>query len=91
MTRRSLVRVSLLLAGFLLAGAGTALAYWAVTVLYGSGNYALAQASSLSAPTTPGATANGSGAITISWSLPSSQLAIAQYQFTRTIGRGSLS
>ncbi len=69
---------------FVLAAATAALAYWTVSVNNGSGSYAVAQANSLSAPTTPTATPNGGGAITVGWTLPGSQLPGAQYQVTRT-------
>jgi hypothetical protein len=75
--------------GFVIAAAGAALAFWTVTALSPSGSYALAQANSLSAPTTPTATVGGSGTITVGWTLPAGQLAGAQYQITRTTGPGS--
>ena len=83
------VRVLLFVGGFLLAGAAAALAYWTVTVILDPSSYALAQANSLSAPTTPTHTVNGSGAITIGWTLPGSQLPGAVYQVDRTSGPGS--
>ena len=58
-------------------------------MIYAPGNFALANAATLSAPTAPTATVNGSGAITIGWTLPGSQLAGAQYKVTRTSGPGS--
>jgi hypothetical protein len=69
---------------FLVVGVGAALAYWTVTVAYAPTNYALGLSDSLSAPTSPTATATGSGSITIGWSLPGSQLPGAQYRVTRT-------
>ncbi|MCU1495316.1 MAG: Invasin [Acidimicrobiaceae bacterium] len=83
------VRALLFAGGFVLAGATAAMAYWTVSVIYGNPNYALAQANSLSAATTPTATVNGSGAITVGWSLPASQLPGTHYQVTRTSGPGS--
>jgi large repetitive protein len=65
------------------------MAYWTITVLDAGTSYALAQAASLSAPTDPVATANGSGAITITWTLPGTQLTGGQYEVTRTSGPGS--
>ena len=65
------------------------MAYWTVTVILDPSSYALAQANSLSAPTTPTHTVNGSGAITIGWTLPGSQLPGAVYQVDRTSGPGS--
>ena len=62
------------------------MAYWTITVLDVGTSYALAQAASLSAPTDPVATANGSGAITITWTLPGTQLTGGQYEVTRTSG-----
>jgi hypothetical protein len=77
--------VTLWLAGlFLLAGAGAALAYWTVTVAYAPTNYALGGAGTLSAPANPTATVNGSGSVTVGWSLPGAQLSGAQYRVTRT-------
>ncbi len=67
-----------------MAGAAAAFAFWTVSVNNGSGSYAAAQADSLSAPTTPTATENGSGAITVGWTVAGSQLPGAQYQVTRT-------
>ena len=72
--------------GLGIVGAGVAFGYW-MTV--DSSNPAQALAASLSAPTTPIATANSSGAITVGWTLPASQLPGAQYQVERTIGPGS--
>ena len=86
---RCLASSFLVVIGLLVLGGGAALAYWIVTVVNDPGSYALAQASALSAPTSPKATVNGSGAITIGWTLPSSQLTGAQYQVTRTNGPGS--
>jgi large repetitive protein len=83
------VRVALFVGGFILAGATTALAYWTVSVVYAGGNHALAQANSLSAPTAPTATETGAVQITVGWTLPSTQLAGAQYKVTRTSGVGS--
>src|ERR1019366_3016523 len=77
--------------GFLLAGAGAALAYFVINVIDGSGNNAEAQATSLVAPASVTPTVNGSGAITIGWT-PSAQptgITIQQYQVTRTSGPGS--
>jgi hypothetical protein len=45
---------------------------------------AQAQASSLSAPTSPVVTVNGSQKLTVSWTLPVSQLTGAQYQVVQT-------
>jgi len=87
--RRRLRAFMLIVGAFVLAGATAAFAYFTVSVVYGSGNYALATANSLSAPTAPTATVNGSGAITIGWTLPGSQLPGAQYKVTRTSGPGS--
>ncbi|MGD0985618.1 MAG: hypothetical protein ABSA65_17675 [Acidimicrobiales bacterium] len=71
--------------GFGILGTGAALAYW----LTASSNPGEAVAASLSAPTTPNATVNGSGAITIGWVLPATQLPGAQYEVTRTSGPGN--
>src|SRR5436305_3144547 len=87
--RRHLRAFMLIVGAFVLAGATAAFAYFTVSVVYGSSNYALATANSLSAPTAPTATVNGSGAITIGWTLPGSQLPGAQYKVTRTSGPGS--
>jgi len=64
----------LFVAGFVIAAAGAALAFWTVSVAFAPTNYALAQADSLAAPTAPTATVNGSGAITVGWTLPAGQL-----------------
>jgi len=82
-------RVLLFVAGFILTAATAAFAYWVIGVIYGPTNYALAQATSLSAPTLPTATVGGSGTITVGWTLPGSQLPGVQYQVTRTSGPGS--
>jgi hypothetical protein len=71
--------------GLTITGAGVAFGYWLTT----SSNTAQAVATSLSAPTSPTATETGSGAITIGWTLPGSQLAGAEYQVKRTTGPGS--
>lgn len=78
----------LFIVGFILATTGAAFAYWSVPTLYASPNYALASAASLSAPTSPTATATGAS-ITVGWTLPGTQLAGAQYQVTRISGPGS--
>ncbi|HVT78800.1 MAG TPA: fibronectin type III domain-containing protein [Acidimicrobiales bacterium] len=68
-----------------LARPDSARAYWSVPVAYsGGGNWALAQAATLSSPVSPTATTDGAGAITVSWTLPASQLAGAQYRVSRT-------
>lgn len=67
-----------------LIGARPAYAYWSVAATYGTPNYALAAASSLSAPTAPTATAASSSVMNVGWTLPGTQLAGAQYQVTRT-------
>ncbi len=78
----------LLLGGIGLVGlAGVTAAYWTVAV--NSGPHGSATAASLSTPTSPTNTVNGSGAITIGWSLPTSQLSGTQYLVTRTSGPGS--
>lgn len=89
-TRRSFFsgHVLLFVLGFLLTAASAALAYWTMSVHYRC-PYAVAQASSLSPPTMPVATVQGGGAITIGWSLPSKQLAGAQYRVIRTSGQAS--
>ena len=83
-------RVLLIVAGFFLASAGAALAYFVISVNDPAGNDAVAQGSSLVAPTAPTAAPNGGGAITIGWS-PSSQPSgvVAHYRVTRTSGPGS--
>jgi hypothetical protein len=83
-------RVLFFAGGFLLAGAAAALAYWAVIMLYGTGNYALAQANSLSAPTSATATEASSTSVTISWTPPGSQLPGAQYEVIRNPGGGQV-
>jgi Fibronectin type III domain len=83
------VRIVIMVAGFILAGGAAALAYWTISVTYTSNN-ALAQATGLSAPTSPTVTVNGSEAVTVGWSLPAGgQLTGAQYHVTRTNGPGS--
>ena len=82
-------RVLVVVAGLMAGGATAGFAYRTVSVLYAPTNHAVAQADSLSASTAATATVNGSGAITIGWTLPGSQLIGAQYQVTRTTGAGS--
>jgi hypothetical protein len=79
----------LLAAGFLLAAAGAAFAFWTITVLTDPTSYAAADADALSSPIDPTATVDGSGAITIGWDMPATQLTGAQHQVTRTSGPGS--
>ena len=80
----------LLVLGGLLASATAAFAFWTVSVIYAPTNYSLADAATLSAPTAPTATVNGSAAITVGWTLPVTQLTGTHYQVTRTSGPGSL-
>lgn len=61
--------------------AGSAYAYFLST---DSSHPAVANAASLSAPTNASATGNGPTKITVSWTLPGSQLTGAQYRVTRT-------
>lgn len=76
------------LACLLAFGAGSALiaalAFWTVTATSGAGAYALAQAATLSPPTGPGAVANVSGTVTVSWTNAGTQLTGAQYTVRRT-------
>ena len=48
------------------------------------GGVALAEATSLAAPTTPIATVNSGNSVTVAWTLPASQVAGAAYQVIRT-------
>lgn len=70
--------------GFVLTCASAVSAYWSIPVGFASSNYAVARADTLSSPTAATATANGSTAITVGWSLPGAQLSGAQYRVTRT-------
>ena len=79
-------RAVLIAGGFLLAAAGVALAYWLVTVAYGVGNYSLATASTLSAPTAATATEASATSVTIGWTDPGTQVAGAKYKVTRSPG-----
>ena len=86
-TRRSWVTgVFLVVAGFLLAGAGAALAFFVISVIDPSGNDALAQATSLSAPTSPIASDAGATAVNLSWTNPGTQVPTASYEVTASPG-----
>jgi hypothetical protein len=61
--------------------AGSAFAYFLST---DSSHPGVATAASLSPPTNPGAKAKGPTKITVSWTVPGTQLAGAQYRVTRT-------
>jgi hypothetical protein len=78
--RGTVARLLVFMAGFALAGAGAALAFFVVNVIDASGNNAVAQATHLSAPLTP-ATASEASATSaaVTWTLPGSQLSGAQY------------
>lgn len=88
--RHRIVHVAVIVSGaafgVVLLGAAAAFGYWLTT---NGANPAQAAAASLSAPTAPTATADGSGAVTVGWSLPASQLTGAQYVVSRTSGPGS--
>jgi hypothetical protein len=80
-------RILLFVAGFALAGAGAALAFFVINVTDHTGNDAVAQASRLSAPTTPTAATEATAtSATVSWTLPGSQLSGVQYQVTSSPG-----
>jgi hypothetical protein len=65
--RGIVVRILLFAGGFLLAGAGAALAFFVVGVIDATNNDAVAQATSLVAPTAPTATESGATAVTVAW------------------------
>ncbi|MCU1588669.1 MAG: Mucin-22, partial [Frankiales bacterium] len=67
--------------------AGVALAFWIVPSA--AGPQGSSKAAQLTAPTGPTATVNGSGSITIGWTIPGTQLTGAQYRVTRTTGAGA--
>ncbi len=54
----------------MLAGATAALAYWTVSTVAGSGNFALAQGATLPSGTTPSLGAVSGGNVTINWTAP---------------------
>jgi large repetitive protein len=83
-------RVLVVLVGFLVAGATAALAYFLVTVLYAPNSFALAKATSLSAPTAATATEASSTSVSIGWTPPVSQLPGAQYEVIRNPGPGQV-
>lgn len=73
--------------GVLLAlGLGAATASWSSS---DNSNNAVAVAGVLATPTGATATPAGSGAVTVSWTVPGGQLAGAQYKVVRTSGPGS--
>jgi hypothetical protein len=84
--RRFVRRVLLFAGGFILTAAVAALAYWMVTVIYGTGNFALAQTSSLSAPTNATAAEASASSLTIGWTVPPSQLPGVKYEVIRNPG-----
>ena len=87
--RRSWVaRTFLIVAGFLLAGAGAALAFFVISVIDPSGNDAVAQATSLVAPTAPTATEAGATAVTVGWT-PHTQPNGVVVQYTATASPGT--
>ena len=92
--RRAVARVRaaivvLVVALVSLGGATTASAFWTVTVVNGSGAYALATASSLVSPSAASAVQSAATSVQVSWTLPGSQLAGAGYTVTRTSGPGA--
>jgi hypothetical protein len=76
-------------AGLVLAGASAASAYWTVTATLGPASTAAAKAGTLSAPTLATATQTGSGAVTVGWTNPATQLPGALNRVTRATGPGS--
>lgn len=86
--RRGLkIRAFFLVCGFLLAAGAAALAYFTITVIYAPTNFAVAQASSLSAPTNPtSATETAATTVEVGWTNPGTQLSGAAYQVTSTPG-----
>src|ERR1700731_753689 len=79
-------RILLLAAGFTLAGGAAAMAFFTIGVIDANGNDAIAQATSLSAPTTPTATETAATTVNIGWTLPGSQLPGVTYQVTTSPG-----
>ena len=90
MRSRWAVRTLLAVAGFLLIGGGAALAYFVVGVMYANTNYAVAQAGTLSAPTSVGVTEVSSTSAEISWTDPTPQLSGATYEVIRNPGSGQV-
>jgi hypothetical protein len=82
-------RALLLVAGFALASGVAAMAFFVVSVIYGPSNNALAQATSLSAPTTPTSTETAATTVKVGWTQPVSQLPGASYQVTASPGRAT--
>jgi hypothetical protein len=85
---RRLVLILLGVGGFLIGAALAAFAYWTITAVT-TGGYAMGQSDRLAAPTSPSATATGSGTISVSWTSPGGQLPGAKYQVTRATGPGA--
>lgn len=80
------VKLLLFVGGFVLAGAGTALAYYVVNVVYAPGSDATATAARLAAPTGATATEAGTTSVVLRWNDPPSQLSGAAYEVTATPG-----
>jgi hypothetical protein len=76
-------RIALLLLPLLFLPADHASAYFSVAVNTGS-NYAVAHATSLSAPTAMTATGTSTTAMSVDWTLPATQLPGASYVLSRT-------
>jgi hypothetical protein len=79
------LRLLLVVGGFLLAGAAAAVAYWTISVVYGGGNYTLAQATSLAAPTSPTVSETAATTIRVGWTASTQPTdVVEQYTVTRT-------
>ncbi|MEO9181089.1 MAG: MBG domain-containing protein, partial [Acidimicrobiales bacterium] len=81
-------RILFFAGGFVLAGAAAASAFFLVSMIYGAGNFALAQADSLPAPTSATATEASATSVTVNWTAPDAQLSGATYEVIRNLGPG---
>jgi hypothetical protein len=84
--RQMAVRILLMVAGFCLAGAGAAMAFFVVGVMDAPGNNAVAQAAVLAAPTSAQAADAGASAVTVSWTNPATQVAGVTYKVSASPG-----
>ena len=87
--RNMAARILLMVAGFFLAGAGAAIAFFVVNAIDAPGNNALAQAAVLAAPTSAQAADAGVSAVSMSWTNPAPQVAGTTYKVTASPGGAS--
>ena len=89
--RRGIVaRILLMVGGFVLAGGAAALAFFVVGVIDAANNDAIAQATSLVAPTAPTATEAGATAVTVGWTTHTQPTGVV-VQYTATARPGTAS